>query len=336
MVAGPGGGGEEGMTASLPKPVRQAELHATLGLALSGRLEVAAAPAKSQPATLSGRVLLVEDNATNQAVAEAMLRSLGCAVDIADSGPVALEALAKADYDLVLMDCRMPEMDGLEATRRLRAGEREGSRRVPVIALTADVTAETGQACLDAGMDGYLSKPISPGELGRVLTRWLGGEDRSAPMAANLGPGGAESPGLGTRELLDERVLDRIRSLQRPGRPDLFARVVTLYLRDTPALIAGLRKAVASQDADALVEAAHALKSSSAHLGASALAGLAKDLETRGKTGALDGAEALVAQLEQAYGAVRQALRSRQRKASPGNGDVRPDHNFQVSEGSGV
>ncbi len=333
MACGGDNGSDQTATTSLVKPIRHAELRAGLAAALSGRRLNGPPSGSGQPALLSGRILVVEDNRTNQAVAEATLSSLGCAVDIAENGRAALEAIAKTEYDLVLMDCRMPEMDGLDATRRLRASEEGGTRRVPVIALTADVTAESGQACAAAGMDGYLSKPLRPDALRRELTRWLGGDVRQEQLPAEPESQDAECSELEAEAQLDERVLDSIRSLQRPGRPDLFAQVVEVYLRDTPGLIAAIKKAVASGDTNSLTDAAHSLKSSSAHAGATRLGDLAKELEGRGKADRLDGAESVVADVERTYAAVRLALRARQRGAQHAVGETRPDPDRHLSGG---
>ena len=140
-------------------------------------------------APLSGRVLLVEDNLVNQEIAAAMLRALGCEVDIADDGRAAVEAAAAGGYDAILMDCHMPEMDGFEATAALRARERDaavrgasGARRMPIVALTANAMDGDRERCLAAGMDAYLAKPFKKEELAAVLRTWLA---RPAEKPAN-------------------------------------------------------------------------------------------------------------------------------------------------------
>jgi CheY-like chemotaxis protein len=125
---------------------------------------------------------LVEDNSVNQEVARAMLEQFGCSVEVAGNGFEAFEATGRTRYDLVLMDCRMPEMDGFEATRRIRARETASTTtrtpRLPIVALTAHVLESDRQSCLAAGMDDYLSKPFTRLQLERMLTRWL-----PAPMS---------------------------------------------------------------------------------------------------------------------------------------------------------
>ncbi len=123
---------------------------------------------------LNARVLLAEDNPVNQMLAEAMLSKLGCRVQIAVNGKEAVRCYGETEYDIVLMDCHMPEVDGYQAAVAIRALERERvAKRVPIIAVTADVTAGVRDICLKAGMDDYLSKPFGLSALGAVMQRWL-------------------------------------------------------------------------------------------------------------------------------------------------------------------
>jgi signal transduction histidine kinase/ActR/RegA family two-component response regulator len=137
--------------------------------------DAVSAPATAgAPADHAVRVLLAEDDAVNQMVVEAMLRKLGCSVDLATNGFEASELAARNVYDLILMDCHMPEMDGYEATRRIRAGERPGTRRTPIVALTADALAGDRERGLQAGMDDYMTKPVSGSSLSAMVERWTG------------------------------------------------------------------------------------------------------------------------------------------------------------------
>jgi two-component system, sensor histidine kinase and response regulator len=157
----------------LRKPVRRDALRAAVAEALGGSATPAVAsvePPAAPAAAPLGRVLLVEDNPVNQLVARRMLERLGYHVDGAADGRAALEALARADYDIVLMDCHLPEMDGLAATRELR--RREAGRHTPVIAMTAGVTAEDRDRCLAAGMDDFLAKPLAQADLATAVARW--------------------------------------------------------------------------------------------------------------------------------------------------------------------
>jgi CheY-like chemotaxis protein len=131
-----------------------------------------AAPPRSAAGPVKVRVLLAEDNAVNQKVALIMLKGLGIEADVVATGVEALDALMGVSYDLVLMDCQMPEMDGFEATRRIRERER-GSRRLPVVAMTANAMVGDRDKCLKAGMDDHIPKPVRVEALRRALTRWL-------------------------------------------------------------------------------------------------------------------------------------------------------------------
>jgi CheY-like chemotaxis protein len=128
--------------------------------------------ADTSPPPADGMILVVDDNIINQKVAVGLLKRLGYQAEVADSGPDALQVLAQRQYVLVLMDCQMPGMDGMEATRLLRSREPEGTH-VPVVAVTGRTEAEDRRRCLDAGMDDYLTKPIMVDELRTLLARWL-------------------------------------------------------------------------------------------------------------------------------------------------------------------
>ncbi len=157
-----------GAQAFLSKPVRQAHLLRTIAELLGEKKQAALPPERPQ---LHGRILVVEDNPVNQRVVTLLLQRFGCEVDVADNGLLALEATARSAYDLILMDCQMPEIDGFEATRRIRAQEKE--RRVPIIALTASALSGEREHCLSAGMDDYLSKPVRSDLLLEKLRIWL-------------------------------------------------------------------------------------------------------------------------------------------------------------------
>ena len=177
-----------GIARAIAKPARQAQLQACVAglLSRSGEASHFTAPVGGQT-RFSGRVLVAEDNGVNQLVALAMLRALGLDCEIAPDGVAALEAWRRGSFDLVLMDCQMPEMDGYEATRRIREeADRRRLPRVPVIALTANVVAGVREECDAAGMDDYLSKPYSERALAQVLARWL---PRGGAASAEAAPG---------------------------------------------------------------------------------------------------------------------------------------------------
>ena len=142
----------------------------------------------------SGQVLLVEDNAINQRVARRFLERLGCEVQVVGDGRQAIEAFERNTYTFILMDMQMPVMDGLEATRRIRELETGGTRRTPIVALTANAMMGTLERCLEAGMDDYLTKPLDISRLQDVLDRFMGRADGEAPAAAAASTAAAESP----------------------------------------------------------------------------------------------------------------------------------------------
>jgi PAS domain S-box-containing protein len=171
---------DAGIEGYLVKPVRLSQLHDCLARVMaaprpspSAPPKPAARPERRRPAAHGPRVLLAEDNAVNQALALRLLEKLGCRVDVVSNGREAVAAVAGGDYALVFMDCQMPEMDGFEATVAIRQRE-AGCRRVPIIALTASAMQGDREACLAAGMDDYLSKPLGQRDMERMLRRWQG------------------------------------------------------------------------------------------------------------------------------------------------------------------
>jgi CheY-like chemotaxis protein len=182
LGAGPlGEAGSACFAASLTKPVRSSQLYNALidvlDRAATGAVSRAAArPGRTAEMPRLGlRVLVAEDNSVNQKVALRILERLGCKADAVGNGIEAIAALQMAAYDVVLMDVQMPEMDGFEATSRIRARERGSSRRVPIVAMTAHAMAGDRERCLAAGMDDYVSKPVAIGDLVAAIYRVLPG-----------------------------------------------------------------------------------------------------------------------------------------------------------------
>ena len=149
--------------------------------------------ASAPPPGSAGHVLVVDDNANNQLVALGILRLLGYRAEVAANGYEALAALDRADYDAILMDCQMPEMDGFTATGEIRRREGPG-RRTPVIAMTAGASDADRDRCLAAGMDDFLAKPVRPGDVGAALARWIAG--RAGPEIPTLATAAGEAPAL--------------------------------------------------------------------------------------------------------------------------------------------
>jgi len=240
-------------------------------------------------------VLVAEDNPVNQLVIETMLFKRGFTVDIAGDGAEALAKLAHGRYAAVFMDCQMPNVDGYEATARIRANER-GDERLPVIAMTAHAMAGDRERCLAAGMDDYLSKPLRPELLDEVLERWLGVAPAGDPAA---------SASDGDRDEAIEALIDaaRMRTF-REDYPDIVDQLLQLFLQSTPELLGELHAAVDGADADELRRAAHKLKGSCQNIGATFMATLCRSLET----GEGDVA-ATLAELDDAFLSTEAALR---------------------------
>ncbi len=258
----------------------------------------------------AGRILVAEDNPVNQEVVKAMLESRGHRVVVVDDGKAAVAAVAEGDFDLCLMDCQMPEMDGIEATAAIRTAETDGTH-LPIIALTAHAIAGDRERCLAAAMDDYLSKPFTEAALARMVGRWLapgdGGEEPLPTPEAE--PAAPSAPaGEGGRSPIDQAALGPIRTLEASGRPGLLAKVVALYLDDAAKHLAALHDAVGDGDTEAIRTAAHALKSGSANVGATSLAALCKELERLGRDGCLAPMAKLTTEIDAAYHLVSRAL----------------------------
>lgn len=268
------------------------------------------------------RLLLVEDNPVNLAVGEKLLSVLGYRCDIATNGQIALEKMASGAYDLVLMDCQMPVLDGYTATREWRDHEvlQQSPVRLPIVAMTANAMAGDRQRCLDAGMDDYLSKPVSREQLQHCLQRWLPGRasfpTRNPPPEALpavvtplhpiIPPAPATGPANNTPAfpVLDSQVLDEL--VQIAGSET--ARIVGLFLEDAPRLITQLENAASAPDLNAMRDAAHTLKSSSANIGAMALSTAAKRVELGARAQKLDRPAVAVALVIAEYARARMAL----------------------------
>jgi CheY-like chemotaxis protein len=236
------------------------------------------------------RILLVEDNPVNQRLAHEILRRRGHAVTLAAHGREALDRLAEASFDLVLMDVQMPEMNGLEATRAIRAAEAGSGRHLPIVAMTAHAMAGDRERCLAAGMDDYLTKPIRAEALITHVERMTMSTDEAST--------GRQAPAFNLQEAL-ERV---------DNDEELLAEIAGLFLTDAPEMLEAVATAVAAGDADAVSRAAHRLKGSILTFGAAEAAAWAQSLEQTGRDFDLSGARADLARLTQAVARLRTAL----------------------------
>jgi signal transduction histidine kinase/DNA-binding NarL/FixJ family response regulator/HPt (histidine-containing phosphotransfer) domain-containing protein len=245
--------------------------------------EIAAAAEVSGEAVASDlhpmRILLAEDNAINLRVGLLMLERLGYQADVAGNGIEVLEALRRQPYDLILMDLQMPRMDGLEATRRIRA-EFPRERQPRIVAMTANVLREQREACLAAGMEDFVQKPVGLDELRTALAR-CGGQEASGPLAAELaGPYLAAAPPDGSSGF-DPTLLDQLRRLGEVTGAPLARDIVTHYATETPQRLERMRQALVRSDGKDLSFVAHSLKGSSAQIGAVQIASLSAELEEK-------------------------------------------------------
>ena len=290
---------QAGILCCVNKPVRQSELYDVIARVLAApRAPVpAVAAAAASVSTLSGRVLLAEDNPVNQEVARAMLGKLGLTVVLAGDGQAALAFIAAQPFDLVLMDCQMPVMDGYQATMLLRQHEAGHGGHLPVVALTANAMEGDQNQCLAAGMDDYLAKPYTRQQLEQVLRRWLPvGAPPTAEPVAPLEPLPEDASAA-----IDRQALAQYRELDPSGALGLMARLMRVYLESSNELLGRAEAALVAGDAAALQQAAHPLKSSSANVGAMTLAELCKQLEALAKATQLDEAAALFDVVRQEY-----------------------------------
>jgi CheY-like chemotaxis protein/HPt (histidine-containing phosphotransfer) domain-containing protein len=291
-----------GIAAYLTKPVDEADLYDCLVEVLGE------GPRKKVPhlvtrhrlrelrPRVAARILVAEDNEVNQKVAVRILEKLGYTVEVAEDGREALDACARTRYDAVLMDGQMPGMDGFEVTRRIRERETSGER-LPIIAMTASAMKGDRERCLEAGMDDYVTKPVTPETLEAALRRWVGAPAAPAEKAA------AASPTAG--DLLDEAVIASLMSVDDDGT--LIEEVVATFLKIAPVRLASIRKA-ARGNAAQLERAAHSFLGSCGNLGCRRMADLCARLEVLGRSGSTEGAPGLASALEQEYAAVKPHL----------------------------
>ena len=376
----------------IPKPPKLRDLEDCFaeitGKARAGELREAVCGAEgADEKVLNNSVLVVEDNDVNREIVVAMLEAWGCTVATATNGRQGVEVAASGQFDIVLMDCQMPVMDGLEASseiRRKNIKQRSTGQVLPIIALTANAMNGDRDRCVAAGMDDFVSKPFKQDQLLETMQKWLSreantvvcdsdqsveaasgaqvasppkkagqslapshvkeesaphedtsdqtqvqakqpaGEERAkpVPMPKDSEKGSCEG-GIGERLAphgdewgpssecdFDTSALDRIRVLQRPGKPDLVGRVIDIYLQDAPNLLEQMRAAIDQQDPEKLFRSAHKLKSGSADVGAHRLASVCRDLEFMGRKNSIESAPEILSQAEQGFAAALAELKA--------------------------
>ena len=272
-----------GIAAYLLKPIWKSEL---LSAILTTLGQDAAAPRtlvtrhELQQAGRSLRVLLVEDNAVNQIVGLRTLEKLGHTAVLANNGSEALSLLSKQEFDLVLMDVQMPVMDGLTATRHIRATEKITGRHIPIIAMTARAMRGDREICIAAGMDGYISKPINREELEKTMAQKTNGLDQTG-LDAIPDNGSISVPGLPV-------AWDVNKALERLGGDEkLLREVLEIFVEETPKLMVRLQQAVVEGDAHGIESMAHSLRGELSYFDAVA-AGKARELEEMGRESHLE------------------------------------------------
>ncbi|MEI8372541.1 MAG: response regulator [Planctomycetota bacterium] len=292
----------------LLKPIRRSALRNCMAAAIdskpavNGEVPAVFAPPHCPvaPSTRRARILLAEDNPTNQTVAVAILMKLGHAVDAVANGGEAIRALREIPYDLVLMDCQMPEMDGYEATRWIRSSD-SGVRNphIPVIAMTAHAMKGDREQCLAAGMNDYLCKPVQPKELAETLARWLA--EPAAESPSELSTGVNRSPSLPTPEenkavFNEEELLKRLMGDRSLGQTILHG-----FLEDIPQQIRALKDRLGEGDVPLVERQSHTIKGAAATVGAGSLREVAFAVEQASKAGELGRAAELVPRLEEEF-----------------------------------
>ncbi len=309
-----------GVNSLLTKPIRQSRLYENIVSLFRTNEHKNDSEAKTPLPEMEHkpRILIAEDNPVNQQVICAALELLNFTVDMATNGQEALTAWTDHHHEVIFMDGQMPVMDGYEATIRIRKAESEASpgitkRRTIIIALTGHAIKGDREKFLAAGMDDYMSKPFTIAQLKLMLKHWLPTlpplEEPKTGVVCPEGQNGDELSSANDGEpVIDMSFLNNIKSLQRPGRPNLLRKVIDEYVASAPRLMGDIRQGIVDKDSTVLKRAAHSLKSSSANVGASSLAALCRQLEAVGHNHATEGADSLFQKIEFLYPQVYQTL----------------------------
>ncbi|MGE5314490.1 MAG: PAS domain S-box protein [Acidobacteriota bacterium] len=300
-----------GIETTLTKPVRQADLYNAIMSVVTPVPKAAPAPEPESVETDRSefshiRILVAEDNIVNQKVAKRMLEKLGCSADVVADGLEAVQAVANAPYDIVLMDCQMPEMDGFEATRQIRARETQG-RHMTIVAMTANALQGDKERCLESGMDDYISKPVRHTDLLEMIRRWMPAKRETAPQTVTQADV-QQQPAAGEAGIIDIKRLHELSAIGGEDEPELLRVLVTMYLNDSVKRIASIYSSLTAGDLQKLTIAAHTLKGSSGNMGVRLLVPTCSEIESRGKQQTLEGVLELYTKLEHDFSTVKAAL----------------------------
>jgi signal transduction histidine kinase/DNA-binding response OmpR family regulator/HPt (histidine-containing phosphotransfer) domain-containing protein len=290
--------GKLGLSVYVVKPVSDSDLFDAMmsirGARTEPKLDLHVAEAPGNKAAGGLRILLAEDNPVNQEVAQQMLQKRGHTVTIASNGREALKLVAESEFDLILMDIQMPEMDGFQSTAAIRELEKKGSRRTPIVAMTAHAMKGDRERCLEGGMDGYVSKPVQSKLLYETIENITATGKVAAPVPQVSSRGRVERKSVNIDEILD----------RLGGNVGLLQSVVAVFEEDSPGQMARIQAAIKNGDAQALMVAAHTLKGSLLVLSADRASTAALELEKLGRQSKMQGAAAWFAILETEVAAV--------------------------------
>jgi two-component system, sensor histidine kinase and response regulator len=309
---------EAGIERLLHKPIRRNELVSIVTELLTRRQNPSAQTSREKHTiqrdvvVLNLKVLVAEDNPVNQVIATEYLANLGCTTIVAEDGLQAVAAHGREAFDCILMDCQMPEMDGLQATRMIREREREtNTTAIPIIAVTANAYEEDRQRCLEAGMTGYVRKPYSEDSLSAALLEWCPAARQAAALNVSALPPIRQPDRVAPAAQSDMAAnCTIIESPLRTTRPALYAKLVSAFLEHAPKLKVTIANSRRAADLKGLALAAHSLKSSSANIGANNLSELCRDLELAASGGRTDTSTAIVRDILTGLDALCEELRS--------------------------
>jgi PAS domain S-box-containing protein len=300
-----------GFSAYLTKPVKQSQLFDCLATVLGAGV----APVKISETVLitrhtisearrqKVRILLAEDNPINQMVALRVLEKLGFRADAVANGQEAIRSLETISYDIVFMDVQMPVMDGFEATRAIRSGKTKAPNpRIPIVAMTAHAMTGDRERCIEAGMDDYVTKPISPRALAEALNKWLDPDQEPQPDVAT--PTGKSRPSEGPL-VFDRQALVKLLM----GDENLVKEIIAGFLEDLPMQIDTLKKHIDDGDAELARRQGHAIKGAAANMRCMALSAVASDIEKAGRAGRLEEIAALMPELERQFNRLKTQMR---------------------------
>ena len=313
-----------GIDGLLTKPVQRDTLFACLAK-VTGRRAVPndqEAVESEPPATVAGaHILVAEDNNVNRKVAMSMLKKLGCRVDVVCDDVQAVDAVQRERYDLVFLDCQMPQLDGYDAARQIRRLEQQGQQvgtddavkragHLPLSALTAHATPEDRARSVESGMDDHLNKPLTLRSLRDMVEKWAGGRVESAAVSPSRP--NAYPPTQATDDTpISELALKEILELERVNAVGIFAKLIQTFLDEAPVMLEDLQTVVRQEDAGRITRAASTLKAASLKVGGEPLAAVCEELDRLGQSGKTDGAVALMTKLDTRYLALKSALEAR-------------------------